>query len=615
MFQSLFPYTSSSAECLFVKRILFSLSIGISCLLSSSVQGQPIRSPEPNVLVPSLLQQHVSFSDAVGLIMGVDGGLLPLLQMTRQEVQQLPDSVHLALDEIRNSLSQEWRSIIAMSALELEHLKAELKSLRSSYLSRSLVLSDVMRFGSDEKAFLGITSDIGLKGISKARVRLDQPVGGGSFQLDGRYNLGKRSSVQEGDRTNLLQAKYNNPLLRNGSLSFEAAAESDPGVGSLIMKPNILSLRSGLETRIGSTSEVKTALSARLKKASLTATSTPQQKNENLQLSLSTEWKGAAGTPSPFSLHSNLSFEERTGESSLKNSDAEAREYLYGVNLFGHWGIIEDLGVAVDTVQKVTMLAPSQASEVPLEPRAKLALRIHEYLKISLSAYRGAHQVAMNERIGPLKRRLNVAQNSNANQNMGGDLLFEYKNAPYSVSIVGFLAQLSDARTDVPTPRGGETFPELEGGSESVKMNSETYSIGGAESTVSYPLNDSLILGVTHLWNRAERESEGGETFILPFLPTHTLALHLNYRAEAFNLQLLRQNIGSQFEDERNILRTPAHSTLDVTVRKDLSNSSNIFLSAKNLLNEGQNDEQKIAGTTIGVGSPLLVIAGVTLRF
>lgn len=500
---------------------------------------------------------------------------------------ELLEDVPRRLEQLSKSVREEWRDALALQLSELKgtFLKWPFFSLRSISLSQ---------VASTEKGGLTLSTDVGAKGVQSAGGHFSHRINEVALQVSGQYN--KRAPGS--DRSDLFYTKYSTPVLD---------ARSDPLVGSAVEIPDIFTFRSGLESKLGRASEVRADLSAVLTGSSTTAPA--QERKENLQVSLSTEIKGRPGTLSPFSVQNNLSFEERSSE---KMKGDEVHEQLYRWNLRGRWGVIEDIGLDVDTVQ-TTKLQSEGDGEVTFAPRANLALKVHENLKAGVSAYRGTHQVAAIQRFAPFLKRVNesfIPQNSNADQNMGGDLLLEYKNALYSISVVGFLAQLSDARTDVPTAVTEKTSSSE---NDSGKVNSETFSIGGSESTLSYPLSESLVLGVTHLWNRAERQGEGGDTFTIPFLPTHTLAMHLNYSSDTLSLQLLRQYVGSQFEDERNTLRVPSHGTLDITMRRNITNSSNLYLSARNLLNEGQNEEER--GSTIGVGSPLLVLAGITLRF
>ncbi|HLV01545.1 MAG TPA: TonB-dependent receptor, partial [Acidobacteriota bacterium] len=255
------------------------------------------------------------------------------------------------------------------------------------------------------------------------------------------------------------------------------------------------------------------------------------------------------------------------------------------------------LGTRLDTWE-------NRETQTSFNPRAGLVLRASDELTLRSSLYRGFRAPTLNELYRPFRVGNIVTE---ANPDLGAESLWGLEAGfdlhPQSrvlFRVNGFWNRLADPVSNVTI----SSTPEL---IQRQRQNLGRVDIRGLELDSTIRLRDRWSVQGAYLASFTEVDSTG---LRLPQVPLHQAAASLRYDGP-WSLTAQARYIGRQYEDDENELPLGGFFTLDLWLRRVLTERLDLFLAIENLL-----DRQYAVGRTPEerLGQPRLLHGGISFR-
>jgi hypothetical protein len=97
--------------------------------------------------------------------------------------------------------------------------------------------------------------------------------------------------------------------------------------------------------------------------------------------------------------------------------------------------------------------------------------------------------------------------------------------------------------------------------------------------------------------------------------PVHQVVVDAAYQnSRLVNVSAIFRHLSVSYDDDLNLLPLKAFSTLDIRASRPLMRGAEIYVSIRNLSNE-LIEATKASDGTIGLGTPRLIHAGLSIRF
>lgn len=216
-------------------------------------------------------------------------------------------------------------------------------------------------------------------------------------------------------------------------------------------------------------------------------------------------------------------------------------------------------------------------------------------VSIRAAAYLGWRMPTLNELFRPFRAGLDATA---ANPELvperlaGAEMGIEYEKGPWRLSATAFVNRLTNAIANVTLGKGPATFSEVgfvaAGGTFRKRENIDALRVSGIElggSWASGPWSVRAGASFTH----ARMKGRGDALFLNDLRPAQTPSLagtlSVGWEDGGKDLEIVLRRVGAQFEDDLNLKRLKAATTLDAFASLPLKQRLQLVLRAENVTN------------------------------
>lgn len=258
-------------------------------------------------------------------------------------------------------------------------------------------------------------------------------------------------------------------------------------------------------------------------------------------------------------------------------------------------------------------------------PGAGLTGRAGDHLRWRVSGQRAFRRPTLNElyrpfRVGNVITETNPALRTESATTAEAGLAADWGSL--STGLTAFWSELHDAVGNVTVARGPGNVPGFgfipPGGLGRRRENLDRVRVRGLEWSANWRLGGGLALTAAALLNDAEVTrapvAPGLVGKRVAQVPRTNASVGATWSRAGWTVGSRARWMGAQFEDDENALRLAPALVVDASVRRELGEHAEVFLSAENLFNE-RIETGRTSATLTTVGTPRFTTGGVRVRW
>ena len=251
--------------------------------------------------------------------------------------------------------------------------------------------------------------------------------------------------------------------------------------------------------------------------------------------------------------------------------------------------------------------------------RAGAVLDLHDGLSVRSAAYLGWRLPTLNELFRPFRAGADATAANpllDPERLAGAEVGAQFERSGVRLSVTGFVNRLKDAIANVTIARGPGVFPGVgfvgAAGEYRQRQNLDAIRVRGIELSGEAGRGPWTV-GLGYSFADARVEADGIAAALDGLRPAqtprHSLTAGLGWERRDQAVNLVVRRAGARFEDDLNLLRLPAATTIDAFAATPLTRSLQLVLRGENLLNarvlaglDGDGVEERATPRTLWIG-------------